>query len=138
MSGSAMRNPKVVAFQGGNEEVVNESSPLIRPGAAGDDGMYKMSSPIDDDYDWDGEEEETKSSLYLFLLTLGGLGLQIAWSVETSNGSVGDGLQPQSPNLPMLTCTSLTCFRLASASRCLPWYGSLAPCLECSCSLMWA
>jgi solute carrier family 45 protein 1/2/4 len=44
----------------------------------------------DDDDDWQGEQqtEETKSSWYLFLLTFGGLGLQIGWSVETSNGSV--------------------------------------------------
>jgi len=46
-------------------------------------------SPLDDD-DWQGEQqtEETKSSLFLFLLTVCGLGLQIGWSVETSNGSV--------------------------------------------------
>jgi solute carrier family 45 protein 1/2/4 len=46
-------------------------------------------SPLDDD-DWQGEQqtEETKSSWFLFLLTFGGLGLQIGWSVETSNGSV--------------------------------------------------
>jgi solute carrier family 45 protein 1/2/4 len=54
------------------------------------DPLLKESmSPLDDD-DWQGEQqtEETMSSWYLFLLTFGGLGLQIGWSVETSNGSV--------------------------------------------------
>lgn len=41
-----------------------------------------------EDGDYFPEFEETKSSFFLFLLTLGGLGLQIGWSVETSNGSV--------------------------------------------------
>ncbi|KAF2750303.1 hypothetical protein M011DRAFT_492539 [Sporormia fimetaria CBS 119925] len=53
------------------------------------DGLSKIVSPLNgSDDDWDDEaEDETKSSWYLFLLTLGGLGLQIGWSVETSNGS---------------------------------------------------
>jgi solute carrier family 45 protein 1/2/4 len=58
------------------------------------DPLLKESmSPMDDD-DWQGEQqtEETKSSWFLFLLTFGGLGLQIGWSVETSNGSVGSPL----------------------------------------------
>lgn len=50
--------------------------------------LLKVISPIGSD-DWEGDtDEETKSAWYLFLLTLGGLGLQIGWSVETSNGSV--------------------------------------------------
>jgi solute carrier family 45 protein 1/2/4 len=51
--------------------------------------LKEQMSPMDDD-DWQGEQqtEETKSSWFLFLLTFGGLGLQIGWSVETSNGSV--------------------------------------------------
>jgi solute carrier family 45 protein 1/2/4 len=51
--------------------------------------LKEQMSPLDDD-DWQGEQqtEETKSSWFLFLLTFGGLGLQIGWSVETSNGSV--------------------------------------------------
>jgi solute carrier family 45 protein 1/2/4 len=58
------------------------------------DPLLKESmSPMDDD-DWQGEQqtEETKSSWFLFLLTFGGLGLQIGWSVETSNGSVSRSL----------------------------------------------
>ncbi|KAJ4303151.1 hypothetical protein N0V90_002044 [Kalmusia sp. IMI 367209] len=51
------------------------------------DELYKVLSPVGSD-DWQGDDqEETKSSFFLFLLTLGGLGLQIGWSVETSNGS---------------------------------------------------
>lgn len=52
--------------------------------------LKEAMSPDDDDDDWMGEQqvEETKSSWFLFLLTFGGLGLQIGWSVETSNGSV--------------------------------------------------
>jgi solute carrier family 45 protein 1/2/4 len=58
-----------------------EMDPLLK-----ESGM----SPMDDDDDWQGEQqtEETKSTWFLFLLTFGGLGLQIGWSVETSNGSV--------------------------------------------------
>ncbi|KAF1851211.1 uncharacterized protein K460DRAFT_401236 [Cucurbitaria berberidis CBS 394.84] len=50
--------------------------------------LKEVLSPLSDD-DWMGEHhvEETKSSWFLFLLTFGGLGLQIGWSVETSNGS---------------------------------------------------
>jgi solute carrier family 45 protein 1/2/4 len=52
------------------------------------DELYKVVSPIESD-DWQGDaDENTKSSWYLILLTLSGLGLQIGWSVETSNGSV--------------------------------------------------
>jgi solute carrier family 45 protein 1/2/4 len=52
--------------------------------------LKEVMSPDEDDDGWMGESqvEETKSSWFLFLLTFGGLGLQIGWSVETSNGSV--------------------------------------------------
>lgn len=55
--------------------------------------LKEQMSPLDDD-DWQGEQqtEETKSSWFLFLLTFCGLGLQIGWSVETSNGSVSASL----------------------------------------------
>jgi solute carrier family 45 protein 1/2/4 len=51
--------------------------------------LKEVMSPDEDDDGWMGESqvEETKSSWFLFLLTFGGLGLQIGWSVETSNGS---------------------------------------------------
>ncbi|KAF2657433.1 hypothetical protein K491DRAFT_327214 [Lophiostoma macrostomum CBS 122681] len=69
-------HPKVVKFRRTSSvdaplrEFINESSPLVRP---------RASTEVD---------PLLKSSWYLFLLTLGGLGLQIGWSVETSNGSV--------------------------------------------------
>jgi solute carrier family 45 protein 1/2/4 len=72
------------------EQIINESSPLMRPRLSEEvDELDKDISPLDSE-DWQGDfdEEETKSSFFLFLLTLGGLGLQIGWSVETSNGSV--------------------------------------------------
>lgn len=72
------------------EQIINETSPLMRPRSSADfDELNKVISPLDDDDDWQGNQpDETKSSFFLFLLTLGGLGLQIGWSVETSNGSV--------------------------------------------------
>jgi solute carrier family 45 protein 1/2/4 len=73
-------------------EFFNETSPTIIPtrmSSEVDPLLKEVMSPDDDD-DWMGENqtEETKSSWFLFLLTFGGLGLQIGWSVETSNGSV--------------------------------------------------
>jgi solute carrier family 45 protein 1/2/4 len=73
-------------------EAVQEHSPFIQPSRMSrevDPLLKETMSPLDDD-DWQGEQqtEETKSSLFLFLLTVCGLGLQIGWSVETSNGSV--------------------------------------------------
>lgn len=61
----------------------------MRPRASTEvDPLLKIVSPLGSD-DWEGLEpdEATKSTWFLFLLTLGGLGLQIGWSVETSNGS---------------------------------------------------
>ncbi|KAF2004389.1 hypothetical protein P154DRAFT_519261 [Amniculicola lignicola CBS 123094] len=91
---NAHPHPKQVAFRNFSPsrlsmDHVNENSPLIRP-TVSTEGLQKIISPIgsDDDDEWPVDaEEETKSTLYLFLLTLGGLGLQIAWSVETSYGS---------------------------------------------------
>jgi solute carrier family 45 protein 1/2/4 len=79
-------------------EAVEENSPFTYSGRQMsrevDPLLKETMSPDeddDDDDDWQGEQEteETKSSWFLFLLTFGGLGLQIGWSVETSNGSVG-------------------------------------------------
>jgi solute carrier family 45 protein 1/2/4 len=96
---SSRARPKFVSFGrdselGGppNREFINEHTPLMMPPRGGDrDPLLKEPlSPIGTEDDWDNEPEteETKSALFLFLLTLGGLGLQIGWSVETSNGSV--------------------------------------------------
>ncbi|OCK78025.1 hypothetical protein K432DRAFT_418248 [Lepidopterella palustris CBS 459.81] len=67
---------------------MNEQSPLLQPrNSDEEESGLKVVSPLGDE-DWLGDgEEETKSSWYLLLLTLSGLGLQIAWSVEMSNGS---------------------------------------------------
>lgn len=87
-------HPKVVSFRRSSdapiEEYISEQSPLIRPRSSHEDNsLLKVVSPVGSD-EWEGDvvDEETKSSFFLFLLTLGGLGLQIGWSVETSNGSV--------------------------------------------------
>lgn len=77
-------------FSGVITEFINENSPLIRPRGSGElDANDKAISPLEspDEWDMDGEQE-TKSTWYLILLCLGGLGLQIGWSVETSYGSV--------------------------------------------------
>jgi len=67
--------------------IINDDDSLATPSrlAIEADPLLKAHSPPEG---WDEEdEEETKSTWFLFLLTLSGLGLQIAWSVETSNGS---------------------------------------------------
>lgn len=71
--------------------------------------LKEVMSPTEDDDDWAGENqvEETKSSWFLFLLTFGGLGLQIGWSVETSNGSVSGIDQFTSFNIT--SCIQCTC-----------------------------
>ncbi|KAL1302609.1 hypothetical protein AAFC00_002982 [Neodothiora populina] len=67
----------------------DEFSPLIAPAREDIESppaFSNVQSPASSD-EWDVEPEETKSSWYLFLLTLSIGGLQIAWSVELSNGS---------------------------------------------------
>ncbi|KAF2273815.1 uncharacterized protein EI97DRAFT_435736 [Westerdykella ornata] len=85
------KRPKGVSFRRsspGPRPSLNEQSPLLIPTRSGEvEGLGKVVSPLGSD-EWNPEADgETKSSWYLFLLTLGGLGLQIGWSVETSNGS---------------------------------------------------
>jgi solute carrier family 45 protein 1/2/4 len=80
------------------DQTVDEQSPLLPPLdtlEGGPSSHIKSMSPLDDRDDgeaeedtWMGEEEETRSSWYMFLLTFGGFGLQMGWSVEMSNGSV--------------------------------------------------
>ncbi|KAK3112881.1 hypothetical protein LTR53_010356, partial [Teratosphaeriaceae sp. CCFEE 6253] len=76
----------------------NEQSPLLAPTRRSEDvshlpplSMSGVSSPDEDEEEWYEEHnhafQESKSSWYLFLLTLALGGLQIAWSVELSNGS---------------------------------------------------
>ncbi|KAK4456046.1 major facilitator superfamily domain-containing protein [Podospora aff. communis PSN243] len=61
----------------------NEHSPLLSPASNEDDGFLRGPAAADtvDDH------QVTKSVWWLILLTIGIGGLQIAWSVEMSNGS---------------------------------------------------
>ncbi|ORY17561.1 hypothetical protein BCR34DRAFT_555084 [Clohesyomyces aquaticus] len=86
-------HPKVVSFRRTSSpgrasmDRLSEQSPLLRPRTSEEvESNLKILSPAESD-DWEEASEETKSSWYLLLLTLGGLGLQIGWSVETSHGS---------------------------------------------------
>jgi solute carrier family 45 protein 1/2/4 len=76
---------------GQNEDYGNEQSPLLQSRDEDEnDASLNAVSPIDaasDNFWFSREEQQTKSSWYMFLLTLGGLGLQIGWSVEMSNGT---------------------------------------------------
>ncbi|KAF2238556.1 hypothetical protein EV356DRAFT_440121 [Viridothelium virens] len=71
----------------------NEFSPLLEPQRDGDALRFASVLSPSTDENWEDREvgaqgEETKSSWYLFLLTITvGGSLQIAWSVELSNGS---------------------------------------------------
>ncbi|TLS23002.1 uncharacterized protein PpBr36_06027 [Pyricularia pennisetigena] len=68
----------------------NEQSPLLTPQDDETDAfMARRESAIEDDEDDDEIDpfETTKSVWYLILLTISIGGLQIAWSVELSNGS---------------------------------------------------
>lgn len=79
------------------QEDQDETSPLIRPRSEGVESPLTLStipSPEDSENWNDQDTEETKSSWYLILLTLSIGGLQIAWSVELSNGSVSPALSP--------------------------------------------
>ncbi|MBE7181078.1 MAG: hypothetical protein INR71_07695, partial [Terriglobus roseus] len=69
-----------------SREAVTEQSPLLQARDSSDASSLKPVSSLGSD-EWNHQQEETKSSWWLFLLTLGGLGLQVGWSVETSNGS---------------------------------------------------
>lgn len=72
------------------ENDANEASPLLAPTRmSGEDseGPGKGMDSLDDGSVWPGEESQSRSSWYMLLLTLGGFGLQMGWSVEMSNGS---------------------------------------------------
>ncbi|KAL8796456.1 MAG: hypothetical protein Q9195_001130 [Heterodermia aff. obscurata] len=71
-------------------DLLNESSPLLSPqDPESQDGHTspRPSHPSTMLDCGDDDEEESKSVWYLFLLTLSIGGLQIAWTVEISNGS---------------------------------------------------
>lgn len=68
--------------RGKNNNRENEHSPLLSP--ARDEDGFIDGQTMYDDYD---DFQATKSVWYLILLTISIGGLQIAWSVELSNGS---------------------------------------------------
>lgn len=72
-------------------EQLNESSPLLSPEQDGFQSGHTPPLPGTPSgmLDWgeEDDEEESKSVWYLFVLTLSIGGLQIAWTVEISNGS---------------------------------------------------
>lgn len=79
------------------QEDQDETSPLIAPRRESiESGLTISSMPSPEDSDtWNNiTSEETKSQWYLILLTLSIGGLQIAWSVELSNGSVSPIVLP--------------------------------------------
>ncbi|KAK0646531.1 major facilitator superfamily domain-containing protein [Cercophora newfieldiana] len=61
----------------------NEQSPLLSPASNEGDGFLRGPAAVDSV----DEHQVTKSVWFLILLTIGIGGLQIAWSVEMSNGS---------------------------------------------------
>ncbi|KAK4224755.1 MFS general substrate transporter [Podospora fimiseda] len=64
---------------------LNEQSPLLSPvSASGEDDVFINRSAANEGSD---DHQATKSVWYLILLTISIGGLQIAWSVEMSNGS---------------------------------------------------
>ncbi|KAL2201175.1 major facilitator superfamily domain-containing protein [Corynascus similis CBS 632.67] len=68
-----------------NQDALNEASPLLSPssGSGEDNGLMDGQPPTGG-----ADEHQTNMSVwYLILLTIGIGGLQIAWSVEMSNGS---------------------------------------------------
>lgn len=69
---------------------INERSPLLSPSLDDSEQTYLGSGPgpglLEDDT-LEDETQKTKSFWYLVLLTISIGGLQIAWSVELSNGS---------------------------------------------------
>lgn len=82
-SGVANGSPHKVSFDRGNP--ANEQSPLLRASQSEDEG----DGLLDDGTTLDHHDEYqvTKSVWYLIILTISLGGLQIAWSVELSNGS---------------------------------------------------
>lgn len=76
------------------EDASNERTPLLRPRRSEDALSLSIpprsgvTSPRSQGSWYDGEDnQESKSTSYLILLTIAIVGLQIAWSVELSNGS---------------------------------------------------
>lgn len=149
LSESGRPRPKFVSFGRDSElgpspnrqTAFTESSPLINPADRARETDRLLKEPIapsfgQEDDDYFPEFEETKSSFFLFLLTLGGLGLQIGWSVETSNGSVRTLSMCFTFTLLTDMCSPICCPSV-SASPCLLSSGSpvLSPVSSCNPTL---
>ncbi|KAJ9136707.1 General alpha-glucoside permease [Pleurostoma richardsiae] len=82
LADAPVRNSSVDHVRG--QEGTNEHSPLLSPASNGntEDGFLDDQTALGSD-----EFQQTKSVWYLILLTISIGGLQIAWSVELSNGS---------------------------------------------------
>lgn len=77
--------PRISSIDHARHDDVSEQSPLLSPGSNGDENDGFLDDQTVED-DWE-EFQQTKSVWYLILLTISIGGLQIAWSVELSNGS---------------------------------------------------
>ncbi|KAH8880452.1 MFS general substrate transporter [Thozetella sp. PMI_491] len=92
LSGSTRHDPSPDGIggklgKGPGPDGLDEQSPLLSPTSTSDDeleGFIEHPADVDEQPD---EFQTTKSVWYLILLTLSIGGLQIAWSVELSNGS---------------------------------------------------
>jgi len=75
--------------RGNSSSDSNEGFPLLSPSLPSSEHSSGRSGSSLGSLDWNNEveEESSKSFFYLFILTLSIGGLQIAWSVELSNGS---------------------------------------------------
>lgn len=84
-----MANPATHKRQPSGDDGSDEQSPLLSPVQANDiEPDYEHQLNSDHDQEWTPHQsQKSKSTWYMLLLTLGGLGLQMGWSVEMSNGS---------------------------------------------------
>lgn len=86
LADSAPHTPRKSSFDRVQRDGVNEQSPLLQPSET-DDGESDDLLEDDTVLDETDEYQITKSTWYLIILTVSLAGLQIAWSVELSNGS---------------------------------------------------
>ncbi|EOO04381.1 putative general alpha-glucoside permease protein [Phaeoacremonium minimum UCRPA7] len=81
----AGNTPRISSIDHARNDDVSEQSPLLSPASnENEDDGFLDDQAIEDEWE---EFQQTKSVWYLILLTISIGGLQIAWSVELSNGS---------------------------------------------------
>lgn len=89
LKAAAMANPAAHKRRPSGDDGSSEESPLLSP-IQTDDTVPEYEHHLNGDHDQEWtphQSQKSKSSWYMLLLTLGGLGLQMGWSVEMSNGS---------------------------------------------------